>query len=317
MSTLVAFGETMLRLSPPEDRRVETAETFEVHAGGAESNVAIAAQRLGVDAGWLSKLPSSPPGRRVASAVRAHGVDPLVVWSEDGRQGTYYLERGDEPRGTEVTYDRENTPIRSATPAELPVDRIREADAFFTSGITPALSETLAETTAKLLETACEAGTRTVLDVNHRSKLWSPDEAARTLSKLLPSVGTLVVARRDAATVFDRHGDPADVARGLADEYGIDTVVLTQGEDGALGVRDGTVHEQAAFEAGSAHVVGTGDAFVGGFLARRLAGEGVPAALEYGAATAALKRTVPGDAAVVAPAEVERVLDGGRDGISR
>jgi 2-dehydro-3-deoxygluconokinase len=317
MNGLVTFGETMLRLSPPGDRRVESADTFEVHAGGAESNVAIAAQRLGVDAAWLSKLPASPPGRRVAAAIRSHGVDPLVTWSDDGRQGTYYLERGDEPRGTEVTYDRENTPIRSAAPDELPVDRIRDAAAFLTTGITPALSETLAATTAELLETARDAGTRTVLDVNYRSKLWSPGEAARTLSELLPLVDTLVVARRDAATVFGRDDAAATVARGLADEYGPETVILTRGDAGALAVREGGVYEQPAFQAGSAHTIGTGDAFVGGFLARRLAGEDVSTALEYGAATAALKRTVPGDAAVVTPAEVERVVKGGVDGISR
>jgi 2-dehydro-3-deoxygluconokinase len=126
-----------------------------------------------------------------------------------------------------------------------------------------------------------------------------------------------VVARRDAATVFGRDGDPAAVARGLAGEYGPETVILTRGDAGALAVREGSVYEQPAFEAGSAHAIGTGDAFVGGFLARRLAGDGVPTALEYGAATAALKRTVPGDAAVVTPAEVERVVEGGVDGISR
>ena len=40
-------------------------------------------------------------------------------------------------------------------------------------------------------------------------------------------------------------------------------------------------------------------------------------ALEWGAATAALKRTLAGDAAVVTPAEVERVVDEGNGGISR
>ncbi|PSP93324.1 2-keto-3-deoxygluconate kinase, partial [Halobacteriales archaeon QS_1_68_44] len=37
---------------------------------------------------------------------------------------------------------------------------------------------------------------------------------------------------------------------------------------------------------------------------------------EYGAATAALKRTLDGDLALVSPAEVEAVIDG-EDGISR
>jgi 3-oxoacyl-[acyl-carrier-protein] synthase III len=47
MSDLVTFGETMLRLSPPGHERLETTDELEVRAAGAESNVAIAAERLG------------------------------------------------------------------------------------------------------------------------------------------------------------------------------------------------------------------------------------------------------------------------------
>lgn len=317
MSTLVTFGETMLRLTPPGNRRLETADSFEVHVGGAESNVAVAAARLGLDATWVSKLPDSPLGRRVVAGVRRHGVEPAVVWSDAGRQGVYYLERAPEPRGNEVTYDRADAAVTTATPDELPLGRVRETDAFFASGITPALSATLADTTGSLLRAARDAGTSTAFDVNYRAKLWSPAEARATLADLLPAVDLLVVAERDAATVFDRDGDPVDVAAGLADEYGLDTVVLTRGDAGALALRDGRVHEQDTFEAASAHPVGTGDAFVGGFLARRLTGGSLPEALEYGAATAALKRTIPGDVAVVTPAEVERVVAGGAGGISR
>ena len=71
------------------------------------------------------------------------------------------------------------------------------------------------------------------------------------------------------------------------------------------------------------HVAGsTRDAVLGGprivaeDLARWLDGGAVPAALEYGAATAALKRTLNGDLALVSPAEVEATIEG-EDGISR
>ncbi|MFB6095656.1 MAG: PfkB family carbohydrate kinase, partial [Halodesulfurarchaeum sp.] len=68
--TLVTFGETMLRLGAPEGERLETAEHLDVRIGGAESNVAVAAQRLGLDAVWCSRLPDSPLGRRVINPLR-------------------------------------------------------------------------------------------------------------------------------------------------------------------------------------------------------------------------------------------------------
>ncbi|WP_129114564.1 bifunctional 2-dehydro-3-deoxygluconokinase/2-dehydro-3-deoxygalactonokinase [Halegenticoccus tardaugens] len=317
MTDLLTFGETMLRLSPPGMERLESADELTVYPAGAESNVAVAASQLGADATWLSKLPDSALGRKIVGELRANGVETEIVWSDEGRQGVYFVERGTEPRGTRVIYDRADSAVTTATTAELPLERIRDAEIFYTSGITPALSGTLAETTDELLGAAREAGTTTALDVNYRSKLWSPEEARETLSGLFPSIDALVVAIRDAREVLNFDGDAEGIAADLAAEWGFETVIVTRGEEGALALHDGTVHEQGIFEAETVDPVGTGDAFVGAFLARRLAGDGVPEALEYGAATAALKRTIPGDVVVATRAEIEAVLDADAVGIAR
>ncbi|MFB6207199.1 MAG: bifunctional 2-dehydro-3-deoxygluconokinase/2-dehydro-3-deoxygalactonokinase [Haloglomus sp.] len=314
MSSLVTFGETMLRLSTPRGTRLSRVDGLDVHVGGAESNVAVAAAALGVDATWLSALPDTDLGERVAHALRGEGVDPRVAWTDEGRVGTYYFERGGAPRGASVIYDRAGTPVREVTPAALPLSVVREADCFFTSGITPALSEQAVTTTRELLETAREAGVTTAFDLNYRSKLWSPAEARGTLTDLFPLVDRLFVAERDARDVLDRSGDPASIARTLADDHGFETVVLTRGEQGVLAAADGMVYECEAFEADTVDPVGSGDALVGGYLARRLDGGDVPTALAHGTATAALKRTIDGDVALVDSDEVAALVEAGDEG---
>ncbi|MFB6120247.1 MAG: bifunctional 2-dehydro-3-deoxygluconokinase/2-dehydro-3-deoxygalactonokinase [Halobacteriaceae archaeon] len=317
MTDLVTFGETMLRFSPAGQERLEVATDLDLRVAGAESNVATAASRLGADATWTSKLPDSPLGRKVVSELRRYGLDADVVWSDEGRQGTYYIEQGGDPRGTNVVYDRAGAAVTTATADELPTDRIAAADAFQTTGITPALSDTLRETTADLLAHAREHGTRTYFDVNYRSKLWDPAEARETLTGLLDDVDVLVTGIADAASVLDVEGDAADVAEELAAVHGHETVVVTRGAEGALAYHDGEIIDQPAFPSETHDPIGTGDAFVGAFIARRLDGDDVADALRYAAATAALKRTIPGDVATVTPAEVEAVIaDEGRD-ISR
>jgi 2-dehydro-3-deoxygluconokinase len=317
MTDLVTFGETMLRFSPPGNERLETTTEFDVRAAGAESNVGVAAARLGAETVWTSKLPDSPLGRRVTGELESYGLATDVVRSDGGRQGTYYLEFAGEPRGTDVIYDRADAAVTTATAEELPTERIRSAEWFYTSGITPALSETLRETTETLLWTAHDAGTRTAFDLNYRSKLWSPGEARGTLTDLFEHVDVLVTPVRDAEEVLGLAGDPGSIGRELADEYGFETVIVTLGAEGALAVHDGRMIEQPAFETETHDPIGTGDAFVGAYLARRIRGADVPEALEVGAATAALKRTIPGDIAVVTPAEVERVIEEGSGEISR
>lgn len=316
MSELVTFGETMLRYTPPPGERLENADTLSVDVGGAESNVAVAASRLGTDAAWLSKLVDTPLGRRIERTLGAQGVTTDIVRTDEGRQGVYYFEPGGEPRGSNVRYDRTDAAVTTATPAELATGRIDAANCFYTSGITPALSGTLADTTATLLGNARAAGTTTAFDVNYRSKLWSPEAARETLSELLPSVDVLFVAARDAETVFGRTADPEAVGQGFRETYGHDIVVVTRGERGAVAVTEVGAVEQPAFDAETVDPVGTGDAFVGGFLARWLAEGSVDRALEYGAAAAALKRTLDGDMALVSPAEVAAVIEGD-GGLSR
>jgi 2-dehydro-3-deoxygluconokinase len=319
MTDLVTFGETMLRLSPPRGERLETADTYDVQPGGAESNVAAGASLLGADAVWLSRLPDSPLGQRVVRDLRGHGVRTGVAWADptESRIGTYFLEHGGTPRETNVIYDRADAAVTTVTPDELPTGAVRNAEVFYTSGITPALSSTLHDTVRELLSLARDAGTTTAFDLNYRSKLWDPETAAAAYQDLLPLVDVLFAPLRDVRTVLGREGTPVEVAHGLATDHDLETVVITRGESGALALHADEIHEQPAVEAETVDAIGTGDAFVAGFLTRHIRGDPVDEALAYAAATASLKRTVSGDVAVVRPEEVERVLDSDESDISR
>lgn len=310
MSDLVTFGEAMLRISPQPGDRLERARQLDCFVGGAESNVAVAAERLGAVSTWLSKLPSSPLGERVAGELHHNGVKTELVWSDRGRQGLYFSENGGSPRSSNVLYDRANSAFTTVSADELPLAPIRNARAFFTTGTTPALSETVQETTMNLLKVAHEAGTMTAFDVNYRPELCSIDNARKIIGQLFPAIDVLFVSSEDAATVLGLEGgQAAQYAHSLAAEHDFRTVVVTKGEHGAVAWHDSVVHEHDVFETDTLDPSGTGDAFVGAFLARRLAGDDVPKALSYASATAALKRTIRGDVAAVDKQEVERLVN--------
>lgn len=318
MPALTTFGETMLRLSPSPEERLETTDNLEVHSGGAESNVAITAANLGIDAAWLSKLPENPLGRRIERDHRANGVEVAVSWdsSSTGRLGTYFLEHGQHPRNAKVIYDRANSSVTTVTPDELDLDLIREAAYFHTSGITPALSETLQETTAELLDIANESDTSTVFDLNYRSKLWSTSEAREGFSGLLSKVDIICGSEGDIRNVLGYTGDVERLAEALRADYEADLVLVTSGADGVVASDGENSFEQPAYQAETVDPIGSGDAFLAGFLAYRLRDRSIPAALDAGTATAAISRTTKGDWSVISSDDVSDVLDG-EAGISR
>jgi 2-dehydro-3-deoxygluconokinase len=311
VTDIVTVGEALLRLSPSQGDRLVTASEFDAYVGGAEANAAVAAAGVGAEAAWLSRLPDSPLGRRVVRELHAHGVRTGVSWTESGRLGTYYLERGTDPRGSEVHYDRAGSTASAMTPDDLPGAVVRDADTCFVTGITPALSENAQETTAAALQTASEAGTTTAFDPNYRSKLWSADAAREVYESLLPYVDVLIVARRDAADVLDAPGKPVSMANSLAAEHGCETVVMTLGDRGALVLNDGEVHEVAAVETETVDPIGSGDALAGAFLAARVRGDAVDEALSLGVAAAGIKRTITGDLLITNPDEVEHLAEEG------
>ena len=71
---VVTFGEAMVRLSPPDFRRLEQARSLDVQVGGAELNTAVGLARLGRSTAWVSRLTDNPLGRLIANHAREAGV---------------------------------------------------------------------------------------------------------------------------------------------------------------------------------------------------------------------------------------------------
>lgn len=307
MADLLTFGASVVEFTAPTDDRLETTDRLRVSVSGPESNAAVAAGRLGVESAWLSKLPKTSLGRRVANEVGRHGVETAIHWSETGRQGLTFGERAGPPRGNSRLDDRNGAAVASAVPGELPLSAVRDASTVYTSGATATLSTTLAETTAALLESVGEAGATTVLGLGRPRAFESPTTREAVVS-LFPQVDVLLTTEA-GATALGQGTNPTETVHALASTHDFETVVLAREERGALVWHDRTVHEHAPPETDTVDDRGAFDALCGAFLARRLDGDDVGRALAAGVACGALARTVRGPLATITPEEVERCIE--------
>ena len=304
----VTLGETALRLSPPGTARLERADRLEVQASGPESSAAVAARRMGESATWISRLPDSPLGHRVAGELRGYDVDTRVSWG-GGRLGLTFHERGGAPRGDVHVDDRDRSAAGSLSMTDLPLDVVREADVAYVTGATPALSTELAGATARFLKTANDAGATTAFSLSYRPSLWDDPEVARdTLTEFFPAVDVFLAREADVATVLDRSGPPAEVVHGLASNWGFDHVLLTR-ESNCVAHHDATVHECDNPEVEVVDTTGREAAFDGAFLAELRAGEAPADALRTAVAARAIAATLPGAVPTVTREEVERVAE--------
>jgi len=316
---VLTLGETMLRFTPPGVQRIAQAPYFELEVGGTESNTSVGLARLGMRVAWLSRLPSNPLGKRIARTLAGQGVDTShVVWAAGERLGLYFVEFGDGPRPTQVTYDRADSAMSRMQPDELPADLFAPGAArhLHLTGITVAISASAAATARRAVDLAKAAGMTFSFDVNYRAKLWSPEEARAGCHEFAAAADIFFTPIRDAQSIYGVDDDPDRALAQLQAEYPQATVVLTLGAEGASGAEPGqTAIHQSVFPAGTVGRIGGGDAFTAGVLYGYLSNAApqsrLATALRWGAAAAALKYTIPGDMALFEKEEVEALLHSG------
>jgi 2-dehydro-3-deoxygluconokinase len=324
---IVTFGEAMVRLSPPNFRRLEQARSLDVQVGGAELNTAVALARLGHSSAWVSRLTDNPLGRLIANHAREAGVSTEhVVWTREDRVGVYFLEFGAAPRASSVLYDRKGSAIAAVAPGMVPWERVFAGVKWFhTTGITPALSSSAAAATREAMQAARKAGVQTSMDLNFRVKLWTGAEAGRCMSDLMAFTDVLITTEEDIERVFGITGkDYEEAARRTAERFGLKIVAITLRENPlvwknqwtAIALQGGQVLRTRSYEVEIVDRLGAGDSFAAGLIHGLLEGD-LQRGLDWGVATSAIKHSIPGDFAWVTREEVEALLKGPGLRISR
>lgn len=337
MARVVTFGEIMMRLAAPHQQRIIQSTAFDITYAGGEANVAVSLAAFGHDAAYVTVLPASLLGDAALASLRYYGVDTsAIVRTKQGRLGLYFIEAGASQRASLVLYDRAGSSVALA-PAETYNWQALLAgrDAFHTTGITPALSDSCANAAREALKTARGLGLLTSFDLNYRAKLWSREKARQTVEPMLSNVDLVVGNEEDAKDVLGIVPDKTDVrsgriehaayehvARQIQQRYGCNRVAITLRESESASVNhwsacllDGNdFHLSRRYTIHVVDRVGAGDAFCGGLLSGLLDGMSAKDALEFGVAASCLKHTIHGDFNKVSKDEVLRLSGGDASG---
>ncbi|MGP4115144.1 sugar kinase [Streptomyces sp. 4N509B] len=292
---VVGVGEAMLLLQAPPPSLIEEADTLSVSAAGAELNVCAAVARLGGRAAFLSAVGADAPGRRVRRAVRDLDVADALVREDPARPTGVFLRETPASGERRVTYYRAGSAASAldASAADL-LTAGNAPRAVVVSGLTASLGAGPRRLLERLARQAADTGAAVVLDVNLRPSLGL-DEALTTMRRMLPRVDLLVLGDDESGPLFGTT-DPADVLAAAA-AAGVGETVLKGGERGCWLRDDGGLRHVPAHPTRVVDTVGAGDAFLGAFLAARLAGARPLAAAGLGARIAAGVVARPGDTA--------------------
>lgn len=295
--TIVAFGEIMLRLTPPDT--VLNAAHFDAFYGGSESNVLVALSAMGNPTRYLTKLPQNDLGRGAVMHLNKYGVDCSQVIMQGDTMGMYFFAPGFACRQASVIYARKHSEVTTLTGEDLDFDNaFADCGLFHISGISFALSQSVEQLCFRLIAEAKKRQIPVSFDFNYRSKLWSVETAKKVFQQIVPLADIVFCSQRDlesfldvtAATYFDAFSTPCLVVRErdifAQDAHAIRASVYVDGKPVATVQKDIYVLER----------IGGGDAFAAGFLHGYLHfNQNWAKTLDFAATCFALKHTIAGD----------------------
>ena len=336
MKKVVTFGELMLRLAPENYLRFVQSEKYEATFGGAEANVAVSLANYGIDVAFVSKLPTHEIGQSAVNSLRKFGVDTSKVVRGGERVGIYYCEKGASQRPSKVVYDRAYSAIAMADKNDFDWDKIFDGvEWFHFTGITPALSDGMAEICVLACKKAKEKNITISCDLNFRKKLWSKEKAGKVMAELCGYIDYCIANEEDAKDVFGIEADNTDiyggklnregyisVAKKLTDRFGFKGVAITLRESKSANDNDWSGMLYTGGEAYfskkySMHIVdrvGGGDSFGGGLIYSLVNGFEPQQTIEFAVAASCLKHSIEGDYNMVSVAEVMNLAGGDASG---
>jgi len=332
MGRFVAFGEIMLRMSPPGRELLLQTPKLDVWVAGAEANVVTQLARLGHDTAIVSALPANGLGDAAITTLRGFGVDTRHIQRRDGRMGFYFATTGAGFRPTDVLYDRAHSAFATAPADAWDWDTLLAgADRLHLSGITPALGPNGTEAAIAAAQAATRLGVPVSFDGNYRARLWEAwDSSPReTLTKLIAHADVLFGNHRDVSLLLGEtfHGDGPERRREAAEaafahfpklQFIASTARHADDADrNRVSARVDTpergLQTEEALITGIVDRIGAGDAFASGILHGLRQGLALEDVARTGLALTALKHSLPGDLSLFRQADINGFFAGGFD----
>ena len=262
--------------------RLEDMGSFAKYIGGCPANIAVGAARLGLKAGFLSRVGDEHMGRFVREILVDEGVDTSRLRTDPDRLTALVILGIRHADSFPLIFYRENCADMAICEDDIDADYIASAKAVVVTG-THFSAPGVEAASRKAARLAREAGRKVVLDIDYRPVLWGLTghglgeerfvenaDVSKHLQTILPLCDLIVGTEEELHIAGGTTDTLAAIrkVRALSDA----TIVCKRGPMGCVvfpgeipaSLEDGI--KGPGFPVEVYNVLGAGDAFMSGFL---------------------------------------------------
>jgi len=280
---LIAIGRSSVDLYGEQvGGRLEDMGSFAKYVGGSPTNTAIAAARLGLKTGLLTRVGADHMGRFIREELVREGVDVRGVHS-DPKRLTALVVLGIRDRETfPLIFYRENCADMALSEQDLDDAWLAETRAVLINGTHLSAPGVFAASVGAARRVKANGG-RVVFDIDYRPVLWgltakdlgenrfvANPQVTERLQTVLP-LCDLIVGTEEELCILGGSVDLLTAIRNVRNQSAA-TLVCKRGGNGCVAFAGKIPNDVDAglvvpgFKIEVLNVLGAGDAFMGGFL---------------------------------------------------
>ncbi|MCU0803377.1 MAG: PfkB family carbohydrate kinase [Rhodobacteraceae bacterium] len=271
----------------PPGTKLEDAGQFMATIGGSAGNIAVALARQGARAALLSCVADDAVGRFCLARLAEFGVDTTHVRTVGGPARNALAVTETRIDDTQVALYRNGAADLCLTEAQVEGVDFASLSALVVTGTALSAMPSRA-VTLLAMGAARAAGAIVVLDIDHRPSAWATQEEAARICRAAADNADIVIGNEEEFALLA--GDMAGgrlyaQRRAQADAM---FTIYKRGAAGAVTFTPDFGFTTGVFPVRAQKPMGAGDGFMGGLLAALAQGATLEAAVQRGAATAAI-----------------------------
>ncbi|MHC5247890.1 sugar kinase [Enterococcus sp. LJL90] len=307
---VAAFGEVMMRLSPPEYLLLEQTNQLRMDFTGSGVNILANLAHFGQEVSLLTALPDNRLGQAAAAHLRKLKINDDYLQFCHQHLGSYFAEMGYGARATQVTYqNRLSSSFGQSGPAVYPFsEMIANFDLFHICGISLSLTDQTRAAAQSFAEKIAASGKPICFDFNFRPSLNTEADKLQLMRQqyqtILPHCQIVFGSSRDLTDLLgiEQKGTEEEIIQDFMAEYQIELFAGTKkiSKDGKQYVQ-GVLYAQdkkvtsPLFELQVLDRIGAGDAYAAGILQGYLEGWELEQTVNFATMNNVLAHTMHGD----------------------
>lgn len=288
---MIALGRACIDLNAVEyNRGMEETMTFSKYVGGSPANIAIGSAKLGLNVGFIGKIPDDQHGRFIENYMKKSGIDTsnMILDTEGHKAGLAFTEIK-SPEECSILMYREQVADLYLTPNEINEEYLKSAEMLVVSGTALAQSPSR-EAVLKAVSLAKKNQLKVVFELDYRPYTWKNPAETAVYYSLVAEQADIVIGTRDEYDSMENIVNGTNEATiAYLFQHSPELIVIKHGVEGSYAyTKAGEIYQGKAYKTQVLKTFGAGDSYAAAFLFALNSGKGIEKALKYSSASAAI-----------------------------